>query len=113
VADKRELFEFMLERIKRTRLETGLGEPQAFGRWFLGMYFRNPQDIFISDGSKDGKVDIFFTTHDGKSVTHHILNTKFTEDYNRLAPVKFYEEITYFWNAFESRPHAKDILNSK
>src|SRR5260221_132734 len=101
--EKRGLFEFMLDRVKRTSIETGLDEPQAFGRWFLSLYFRNPQDIFVSDGSKDGKVDIFYTSHDGKTITNHILNAKFTHEYNKLASVKFYEEITYLWNAFDNK----------
>jgi hypothetical protein len=63
----------------------------------------NPQDIFISDGSKDGKIDLFFTTHNGKAVLHHVLNTKFTKEYNKIAPPSFYQEIKYFWQAFENR----------
>ena len=108
--DKKELFDFMLERVKFTQRETGFAEPQAFGRWFLGMYFPNPQDVFVSDGSHDGKVDIFFTTHDGSTVTYHVLNSKYTRDYNKTAPVKFYEEITYFWRAFENKGSREGYL---
>lgn len=100
--EKADLFDFMLDRVKDTSMTEGLREPQAFGRWFLNMYFRDPHDVFISDGSKDGKVDIFFTTHDGHAVTYHVMNTKFTCDYNKLAPVAFYEEVTYFWHAFNN-----------
>jgi hypothetical protein len=108
--EKRELFEFMLERIKETHRQTGLAEPQAFGKWFLNMFFLNPQDVFISDGTKDGKVDIFFTTHDGKTVKHHVLNTKFTREYNKVAPAAFYEEIMYFWQAFENTDNRDGFL---
>jgi hypothetical protein len=98
-----DLFEFMLERVKETQKQHMEAEPQAFGRWFVQMYFMNPQDMFVSDGSKDGKIDLFFTTHNGKIVQHHVVNTKFTKEYNKIAPPAFYEEIKYFWQAFENR----------
>lgn len=101
--EKKDLFEFMLERVKDTGKQHALAEPQAFGRWFLNMYFRDPHDVVISDGAKDGKIDIFFTTHNGTTVTHHVMNTKFTSDYNKMAPEPFYEEIAYFWRAFENK----------
>lgn len=34
---------------------------------------------------------------------YHILNTKYTKEFNKLAPPAFYEEIKYFWHAFENR----------
>lgn len=101
--DRKELFDFMLGRVKCTQRETGLPEPQAFGRWFLGMYFQNPQNIFIADGSYDGKVDTFFTTDDARTVTHHVLNLKYTREYNKQAPAQFYEEVLAFWQAFENK----------
>lgn len=101
--EKADLFEFMLDRVRETARRAGLAEPQAFSRWFLGMYYLSPQDVFISDGSHDGKVDTFFTTNNGRAVTHHALNAKFTKEYNKLAPPKFYEEISYFWRAFDNR----------
>jgi AIPR protein len=108
--EKSGLFDFMLKRIKDTGNKFGLEEPQAFGRWFLNMYFREPQDVFVSDGSKDGKVDIFFTTHNGSTVQYHVMNTKYTGEYNRGAPVAFYQEITYFWHAFENKESRESYL---
>jgi hypothetical protein len=101
--DKNALFDFMLSRVKDTQKAHLDDEPQAFGRWFAGLFFMNPQDMFVSDGSKDGKIDLFFTTHNGKSVLHHVLNTKYTRDFNKIAPPAFYQEIKYFWQAFENR----------
>src|SRR5712664_2123571 len=101
--NKSDLFQFMLDRVKDTEQIHLDAEPQAFGRWFAELFFMNPQDIFISDGSKDGKIDLFFTTHNGKTVLHHVLNTKFTKEYNKIAPPSFYQEIKYFWQAFENR----------
>jgi len=62
-----------------------------------------PRDVFVSDGSKDGKIDLFFATDNGKTVLHHVLNTKFTKEFNKIAPPSFYQEIKYFWQAFENR----------
>ncbi len=58
---------------------------------------------FYADGPGDAKVDLFFTTSNGREVRHHILNTKFTENYNSTAPVSFYNEITSFWQAFKNK----------
>jgi len=98
--EKKELFEVILERVKETRNRTGHAEPQAFGQWFIDMYFQNPHDVCISDGAYDGKVDAFFVTHNGESVDHYVINAKFTKAYNKLAPAAFYNEIIYFWRAF-------------
>ncbi len=93
---KSDIFDFIIQRVTEVADESGLQLPQAFGRWFVEMYFLKPRDLFVSDGSKDGKVDLFFgTTHDGSEVNHHVVNSKFTKEYNKLAPVSFYHEITY------------------
>jgi hypothetical protein len=101
--DKSDLFEFMLERVSQTQKKNMMDtEPQAFGRWFAELYFMNPRNIFISDGSRDGKIDLFFATDNGNTVQNHVLNTKFTKSYNKTAPPAFYQEIKYFWHAFEN-----------
>jgi AIPR protein len=104
VPGKPELFEFMLDRVEDIRKNHLHEKPQAFGCWFAELFFTSPRDMFVSDGSKDGKIDLFFTTHNGKAVLHHVLNRKFTEEYNRLAPPSFYQELKYFWHAFENAP---------
>ena len=107
---RRDLFEFMLKQIKNTSDIHGDRMPQAFGRWFANMYFSGITNIAITDGSGDGKVDILVTCQVGKSVRHHILNTKFTSDYDRRSPVSFYDEITRFWQAFENKSNRPDYL---
>jgi hypothetical protein len=57
----------------------------------------------LNCSSKDGQIDQFFTTDNGKTVQHHVLNTKFTKEFNKIAPPSFYHEIKYFWQAFENR----------
>lgn len=109
--DKSDLFQFMLARVKETQKKhVADTEPQAFGCWFAELFFTNPRDIFISDGSKDGKIDLFFTTDNGKSVLHHVLNTKYTKEFSKLAPPSFYHEIKYFWHAFENPDARVDYL---
>ncbi len=102
IKNKSDLFQFMVQRVKETQKDHVESEPQAFGRWFAELFFMNPRDIFISDGSKDGKIDLFFTTDNGKTVRHHVLNTKFTKEFNKVAPPSFYMEMKYFWQAFEN-----------
>src|SRR5437879_9366552 len=100
---KSDLFKFMHDRVKETQKQHLDAEPQAFGRWFAKLFFMNPRSFFVSDGSKDGKIDLFFATDNGKTVLHHVLNTKFTREFNKIAPPSFYEEIKYFWQAFENK----------
>ena len=93
-----------------TSRQYGLDAPQAFGRWFLEMYFCDSHDVFISDGTKDGKVDVFFATHNATAVDYHVMNLKYTQDYNKTAPVAFYEEIVYFWRAFDNKESREAYL---
>ena len=57
--NKQELFNVILNRVSDVGMKTGLKKPQAFARWFAEMYYLEPQGIFVSDGSHDGKVDLF------------------------------------------------------
>jgi hypothetical protein len=111
IYESRYIFDLILERVKDVKQSKGYEEPQAFIYWFINIYFNSPQDIFISDGSRDGKVDAFFTTNDGRTVRHHIINSKYTEEYGKTAPVKFYEEVSYFLNAFENRHRRDEYLS--
>lgn len=101
--DKEKLFKFMIERIKEVGSETYYDLPQAFGLWFIKLFFQSPQGIVISDGSRDGKIDLYCTTHNDQLVRHHVLNTKFTRQFNKIAPRIFYEEIRAFSQAFEEK----------
>ena len=112
ITDKQELFDVILNRVQEVSQKTGLEKPQAFARWFAEMYYLEPQGLFISDGSHDGKVDMFFTTNDGKVVKHHIINSKYTDGYNKLAPPAFYQEIAYFVQSFQNTSQ-RDLFLSK
>ena len=101
--EKSQLFKFMLDRVNEVGQEHSLAKPQAFARWFANLYFDHTQDIYISDGTKDGKVDLFLSTHDEETVQHFVLNSKFTSIYNEKSPNSFYDEITRFRNAFANK----------
>ena len=101
--EKSQLFKFMLERVNEVGQEHSLAKPQAFARWFANLYFDQTQDIYISDGTKDGKVDLFLTTHDEETVQHFAINSKFTSIYNEKSPNSFYDEIARFRNAFANK----------
>ena len=108
--EHKQLFNSMLERVREVGAENGLKAPQAFGRWFADMFFEQPRDFFYADGPGDAKVDLFFSTSNGREVRQHVLNTKFTENYNSTAPVSFYNEITSFWQAFKNKANRADYL---
>ena len=107
--DRRRLFDFMLARINDVGLESGLRTPQAFGKWFANTTFPTRRSS-LSDGGGDGKVDSFFQTNDGTEVQHHVLNTKFTGNYDALAPVAFDDEITRFWQAFANKSNRRTYV---
>jgi len=108
--EAKQLFDFMLARISDVGKETGLKAPQAFPRWFAQMYFQRPQEVLPSDGAGDAKIDTFFHVVNGKSVEHFVVNSKFTESYNKLAPVAFYDELERFWQAFANKVNRSSYL---
>jgi hypothetical protein len=110
--EDKQLFDFMLSRIGEVGQINGLKKPQAFARWFADLYFQSPRDFVVSDGSGDAKVDLLFTSTDGKSVQHCVVNSKFTEKYNAIAPVAFYDEITAFWQAFANKSNRPNYLSA-
>src|SRR6266542_293624 len=107
---RKDLFDFMLRQIKYTADTQGDRLPQAFGRWFAKMYFTGVTSVAISDGSGDGKIDLLVTCQVGKTIRHRILNTKYTNDYDRRSPVSFYDEITRYWQAFENKANRPEYL---
>jgi hypothetical protein len=86
---RKDLIDFMLKQVKYTADAHGDKMPQAFGRWFAEMYFPGVTNIAISDAAGDGKVDLLVTCQRGNAVRYQILNTKFTENYDRPSPVSF------------------------
>jgi hypothetical protein len=110
---KKDLFDLILTRVKNLSSEKGIADYQAFARWFAEMYFQRPHGFYHSDGARDGKIDLFFKTDNGKVVKHHVLNTKFTETFNQLAPNKFYEEIAFFAQTFINADQREIYLEDK
>ena len=101
--EPRELFELMLERVTEIKNEFGLKDYEAFARWFADLYFENPHEHNIPDGSRDGKVDLFFKENGAGAIDHILVNSKFTRTYGKTAPPNFYDEITGFCSAFKNK----------
>jgi hypothetical protein len=108
--EKKDFFDFMLKCVKETANNSALKEPQAFVKWFIEMYYLEPRGLYISDGSRDGKVDAFFKTDNDESIRHHVINSKFTQEYNNLAPGSFYDELLTFWQAFDNKDRRSHYL---
>jgi hypothetical protein len=99
-ATTKELFDFISKRVLGEANTAGVPSFRAFPRWFAQMYYSRPEEMFASDGTGDGKVDFFFHPVAGSRVTHHVINSKFTETYNQTAPVGFYDEVLAFYQLF-------------
>jgi hypothetical protein len=112
VIPRKDYFDFMLNQVKRTAAKSGDQLPQAFGRWFSEMYFPGVSNITIPDGAGDGKVDLFVTCQDGNALRYRILNTKFTDSFDKASPVAFYDEITRYWQAFKNADNRIAYLNT-
>ena len=63
---QKQLFEFMLARIKEVATESGLKPPQAFGKWFANVYFSDPHLFFAATEAVMGKSIHFFKSQMGK-----------------------------------------------
>ena len=108
----KDYFDFMMRQIKHASDLAAEKLPQAFGHWFANMYFPGVTKVAIPDGAGDGKVDVLVTCQVGDKIRYHILNTKFTKEYQKSSPVSFYDEITRFWQAFENRANRHDYLTN-
>jgi hypothetical protein len=109
----RDLFGFINRQVKEQANGQGVPSHRAFPRWFATMYYQNPEDFFASDGTGDGKVDCFFRTVSGNAVTHHAVNSKFTDSFNQTAPVAFYDEVIAFHHLFKESVGRDTFLKKK
>lgn len=114
---RKQIFDFIMRQIQDISTKRGLYPYQAFPQWFAGLYFLGPKEMCITDGSGDGKVDCVFQTTDGKRVTHYVINSKFTEKYNEIAPAKFYAEAISYVRPFKNRavrePYLSTVVSSR
>lgn len=106
-ATKRELFDFIVARVRDVGHLQGIPPFRAFPRWFAELYLSSPENLVSVDGAGDGKVDFFCRTVLGNTVTHHVFNCKFTEKYDHSAPVDFYDEVLAFYQLFRD-PMGRD-----
>ena len=107
---RKDLFDFMLKRVKYYTEQKGELKPQAFIHWFSDMYFAGVTNVNVTDGCGDGKIDAYITCQSGETLRYHIVNSKFTNEYDKSSPVSFYDEITRFWQAFENKNNRQKYI---
>jgi hypothetical protein len=103
MADKREIFQIILDRTEALSIENGRPLHQAFVEWFISLYFLNPKETYYSDGPRDGKIDALLKIDNDREITYQVINSKFTKEYNKIAPPSFYDEIVQFHNIFRNK----------
>src|SRR5574340_90164 len=108
--ERRDLFKLMHDSVVDCAAERSLRNDQAFGLWFAKLYFGMQVDPYISDGTRDGKVDLFFEITSVGANQHIVINTKFTNKYDEPAPAKFYDEVTRFWQAIANKNNRPGYL---
>jgi hypothetical protein len=109
----KDLFGFITDRVQDVAHREGTKPYRAFPRWFAEMYYQHPEKSFSADGTGDGKVDFFFHTVTGNSVTQHVVNSKYTDTYGQIAPVTFYDEVLAFYQLFNEPSGRKKFVQSK
>lgn len=109
----KDIFNTIVQRSGEISMKTGRPIHQTFVEWFIDLYFLNPKDIYYSDGPNDGKADVIFKIDDDKVVKFHVINSKFTKEFNKKAPPPFYAEIEQFYNHFRNKPSREEFLKSK
>ncbi len=106
--DKQGLFSFMLDRVDEVSTRNHQPDYIAFVRWFVDMAYQEPR-IYHTDGHRDGKVDAFFQTAAADAVAHYVVNAKLSRQFNKLAPVSFYDEILAYHYLFaEATPRQRE-----
>src|SRR5665213_2329582 len=110
---EKELFKFVSAQVNHLAREETRPTYMAFVQWFVQLYALNARDMFFSDGSGDGKVDMFFKTDDGRLVHHYIINSKFTQEYGKKASGAYYDEVSRFCIPFIHKEDRADFLATR
>ena len=104
---RKDLFELILKRVELVAAENGIEKYKAFGKWFSEFAYQDVRNIDFYDGAGDGKVDIVIKAKKGKTI---VINSKYTEEYKKVSPPAFYDEITRFWQAFKNKENREIYL---
>lgn len=107
---KKDLFDQMLISINDLANEENEKPHRIFGKWFSQLYYPNFKECFISDGRGDGKVDFIPEFKKGKKLIHAVINSKYTETYDKLAPPEFYSEAMDFYNFFHNKKNRDQAI---
>ncbi len=107
---RHDLFDLMINSVSKLAHDKSERIHRAFGIWFANMYFAGVTNIEVFDDTKDGKADLVVTCQKGRSVTYKIINSKFTQSYDKSSPVSFYDEIVRLSDAFRNKSNRQEYL---
>jgi hypothetical protein len=109
---RKDLFDKMIQSITVTANENDLhgANHKALGIWFSELYFPNFKNCHVSDGRGDGKIDCITYFQKGKKIFHAVINSKYTETYDKLAPPAFYSEAVDFHNFFANKNNRSNAI---
>lgn len=107
---KKDLFDQMIISINDLANEENEKAHKIFGKWFSQLYYPNFKDCIVSDGRGDGKVDFIAEFKKGKKIIHAVINSKYTETYDKLAPPEFYSEAMDFYNFFHNKKNRSEAI---
>lgn len=107
---KKDLFDQMIISINDLANDENEKPYRIFGKWFSQLYYPNYKDCFVTDGRGDGKVDFIAEFKKGKRIIHAVINSKYTETYDKLAPPEFYSEATDFYNFFHNKKNRNEAI---
>jgi hypothetical protein len=110
---RKELFQFMIDQVHALAKDSHRKDWQAFIEWFLILYFGlEPNPVIESpDGAGDGKIDAVFRPA-RRQKTLVLVNSKYTENFDIIAPPAFYDEIRTFNSAFNDTVTREAYLKS-
>jgi hypothetical protein len=109
---KKDLFDFIIKRVHFTATKEGYKPFEAFVKWFSKMYFPGFLSYELTDGKGDGKVDALIKCEIKNNTRYHIINSKYTEQYNINSPSTFYDEISTLWFAFINKSNRENYLQT-
>ena len=107
---QKDLFDYINKQVSEIASNKAEPEHKAFIRWFSQIFFYGNPKILITDDSGDGKIDAIIELQSHYGSTYAVINSKFTHEYNKKAPVNFYDEITTFRSRFINKELRKDFL---
>ena len=107
---QKDLFDYIIKQVSEIANNKAEPEHKSFIHWFSQIFFYGDPKILITDDSGDGKIDAIIELQSHYGSTYAVINSKFTHEYNKKAPVNFYDEITTFRSRFINKELRTDFL---